>query len=179
MELEDVLRIEVRQNRWFHPYVVLFGVLLPLVALLALVATVAWFASGDVASGIYGLVILVITGVPAYFGGRTAWKGPRRPGSQLIISPVGVLSGGGGAGPVVVAPWDKITDVSIRPSGVLRRPVFVVRAKDLAENYRSVAGIRPGQPFTIYAIQASQLKVDRDVLAMAVRRYSQGRLTLG
>jgi hypothetical protein len=178
MELEDVLRFEVRQNRWFHPYFALFGVFLPLVALLALVATVAWFASGDVASGIYGLVILAISGVPAYFGGRTAWKGPRRPGSQLIISPVGVLSGGGEAGPVVVAPWDKITDVWIRPSGVLRRPVFVVRAVDIAENYRSIVGIRPGQPFTVYSVQASRLKVDRDVLAVAVRRYSQGRLTL-
>jgi hypothetical protein len=179
MDLEDVLRIEVRETRWFHPYFVFFGVFLPLVALFAPVATVAWFASGEVAAGSYDLVILVLSGVPAYFMGRTAWKSPRRPVSQLIISPVGVLTGGGEARPVHVVPWDKITDVWIRPSGPLRRPVFVVRAKDIAETYRSLLGIRPGQPFTIYAIRASRLTVDRDVLATAVGRYSQGRLTLG
>jgi membrane protein implicated in regulation of membrane protease activity len=180
MELEDVLRIEVRPGGWFVPilYVALFGVLLPAAALLALVAFVVWLASGNLAAGIFDLVLFVILAVPAYFGGRSAWTGARRrPPSQLVISPVGVLTGGEGSR-VSQVPWNKITDVRIRPYGARRRPTFLVSAKDVGEAYRAVAGIRAGQSFTVYAIPMSRLRVDQAALAQAVQRYSQGRLTL-
>jgi hypothetical protein len=177
---DEEVRIRIRERRWLFPvlFFVLFGVLFPAVPAVGLVAGGLALAGGQISAGGFDLAVAATLAVPAFLGAREAWSGLRpQPDGVLVISPTGVQAIGQRR-PAVI-PWERISDVRVRPYGLLRRQRLVVRAiADVDDAFHALTGTPPGRPYAVYAIRMSALVTDRLRLADAMSRCSRGRCAL-